>query len=380
MSKLKSFEVKSYRGIDSCSFNGLSNLNLFIGNNNAGKTSILEALQLMSDNPPKSNFLTVSKLRERSIFPNRYGTSSMELLNWLFPTKKHKDSTSIRLSFEKDEENFDFEWEPNFRTIFESQLNLKPLISNINQEELNYENNLDFEEEAEVKMLGIKLKVKRNNDTFYNENFEFIESEIRPSLTYQPSLKSYHCRFISSVDHRMIPFSARYFNNLIKSGNRDLLIEILREFDEKIHNIELLMDDGVGRRPLAVPYIAHEDLGLVPMSMFGDGLRKAVTLAAAVISSKSEILLIDEIETGIHTDMMSSFFEWFNKLCEKYNVQVFATTHSLEALDGLLKINQDKLKRLVVFRLEKKNEITKVKRFSGEQLHKIRFILGQEVR
>lgn len=380
MAQIKSFEVKRFRGIRSAEFNDLSNLNLFVGDNNTGKTSILEALQLMSSNPLKNNLLTVSRLRERSVMPYRYGTSSMELLNWLFPMNKQRGMESIVLSLKNNEGAFKYEWKPEFREVFKSQINSASLNSRITQEEVDYENNLDLEEETEVKVLSIIMEVEKNDIKSFVSNFDFIESAIKPDLSSDSSLHSFHSRFISSVDHRVIPFSSRAFNDLIKSGNRDLLIGIMQEFDKKIYNIELLMDDGIGRRPLPIPYIAHEDLGLVPMSMFGDGLRKAITLALAVISSKSEILLIDEIETGIHTDMMKPFFQWFNELCKKYNVQVFATTHSLEALDGLLKINQDDLKRLAVYRLEKSNEITKIKRFSGEQLHKIRFILGQEVR
>ncbi|AQQ52246.1 AAA family ATPase [Planococcus lenghuensis] len=380
MTQIKSFRVKKYRGIDTSSFEGLSNINLFVGDNNTGKTSILEALQLMSNTPPKQNFLTVSRLRERSIMPYRYGTSSMELLEWLFPKNKQKELESISLSFEKGEEKLDFTWEPSFEEVYESQLKSNFHDSRIKQEELEYENMLDLDEETEIKVLNVTMRAKRNDVELSTIDFSFIESAIRPALNSDSPIHSYHSRFISSVDHRLIPFSAKAFNDLIKSGHRDLLIEILQRFDKKIHNIELLMDDGVGRRSVAVPYIAHEDLGLVPMSMFGDGLRKAVTLTLAVISSKSEVLLIDEIETGIHTDMMSSFFQWFNTLCKKYDVQVFATTHSLEALDGLLKINQGDFDRIVVYRLEKRNGTTKVKRFSGEQLHKVRFILGQEVR
>ena len=61
------------------------------------------------------------------------------------------------------------------------------------------------------------------------------------------------------------------------------------------------------------------------------------------------------------------------------NVQIFATTHSLEAVDALLAVNESALD-LVLYRLEPKETQTKVVRHDWNRLKRLREELGQEVR
>jgi AAA15 family ATPase/GTPase len=81
------------------------------------------------------------------------------------------------------------------------------------------------------------------------------------------------------------------------------------------------------------------------------------------------------------------------KACKQYDVQLFATTHSLEAIDSILSAFleskevqenteewEEILKNLVTYRLVQKDTATLVKRFSGEELADIRYDFGQDVR
>ena len=61
------------------------------------------------------------------------------------------------------------------------------------------------------------------------------------------------------------------------------------------------------------------------------------------------------------------------------NVQIFATTHSLESIDSLLFVNHESLD-LVLYRLEPKENQTKVVRHDWSRLKRLRENLGMEVR
>lgn len=63
------------------------------------------------------------------------------------------------------------------------------------------------------------------------------------------------------------------------------------------------------------------------------------------------------------------------------DIQLFATTHSLEAVDALLQVTEvESEQNLVLYRLEPKESKTKVIRHDWNRLRRLREDLGQEVR
>ena len=66
--------------------------------------------------------------------------------------------------------------------------------------------------------------------------------------------------------------------------------------------------------------------------------------------------------------------------CEEHDVQLFATTHSLEALDAMLKSEAVRRDGIVAFRLPQAGAEEKPARFSGEMLHRLRYERGLDVR
>ena len=145
--------------------------------------------------------------------------------------------------------------------------------------------------------------------------------------------------------------------------------------DGEIIDLEIL---SVGELRPSI-HINHKLLGFSPLSAFGDGVRRLLFIALTLAKVRGGVLLIDEIETAIHTEALRSSFAWIVQWCKLMDVQLFATTHSLEAIDAMLDAS-DSETDLVLYRLEKKESQTKAIRLDRETLHIVRDELGQEVR
>ena len=91
-------------------------------------------------------------------------------------------------------------------------------------------------------------------------------------------------------------------------------------------------------------------------------------------------LLIDEIESSLHVKALGSLFSWLVKSCQKLNVQLFATTHSLEAVDAMIAAESKSLDRIVGYHLEAPNGVPQVQRLDGDMLHRLRYERGLDVR
>ena len=146
---------------------------------------------------------------------------------------------------------------------------------------------------------------------------------------------------------------------------------------EGLGQINLLVGDNNSGKTTVL--VKHKRLGRAPLSTFGDGLRRVFALAAAVTGVKGGWLLVDELELALHTSLLEITFTWLVKACVQNDVQLFATTHSLESVDAVLSACDDDVD-LVTYRMRRSEDRTDVARFNKKALLRLREISGMEVR
>jgi AAA15 family ATPase/GTPase len=76
----------------------------------------------------------------------------------------------------------------------------------------------------------------------------------------------------------------------------------------------------------------------VPIGSMGDGIWRILGLALSTISARGGVLLIDEIDTGLHFTVMSDMWKLIWKMANRLNLQVFATTHNSDCWTSLATI------------------------------------------
>jgi len=119
-------------------------------------------------------------------------------------------------------------------------------------------------------------------------------------------------------------------NDLVELAKRrlkDTVTEQLRHFDSRITTLEILNN---------VAYVGLEGIDqLLAVNMQGDGLRRYLNIVAASANPMNNILLIDEIDNGLHYSAYKKLWEAIFSLATTTNKQVFVTTHSKETLNHL---------------------------------------------
>jgi hypothetical protein len=73
----------------------------------------------------------------------------------------------------------------------------------------------------------------------------------------------------------------------------------------------------------------------MPLGTLGDGVGHMLTLSVAVSRSRHGFVMIDEIGTGLHHSVMPDMWRVLIETAERLDVQVFATTHSLDCVRSL---------------------------------------------
>ncbi len=139
-------------------------------------------------------------------------------------------------------------------------------------------------------------------------------------------------------------------------------------FGDRVGPVAAIGEDyrGSGRRVI-VKVADHTDP--VPLRSLGDGATRTFGVALALANCRDGILLIDEAENGIHYSLQSRFWKMVLRAAERHNVQVVATTHSKDCIDGFAVAAADcpDISGNLV-RLERRNGKTRAVDYSKEEL------------
>ncbi|MCU0498314.1 MAG: ATP-binding protein [Anaerolineae bacterium] len=118
------------------------------------------------------------------------------------------------------------------------------------------------------------------------------------------------------------------FSLLEMQDKTDTLIQALQIIEPKLRGIKIL---NIGEPALYV------DLGLkklMPFSGMGDAIDRLSTIILAISDTPDGVVLIDEIENGLHHSILNQVWQAIYRAAQLFNVQVFATTHSYECINA----------------------------------------------
>ena len=307
MDGFKNIEIKNFRGIDHLKIDDFSRVNILLGQNSSGKSSVLECLLLMMGMSNPDLPQTVNSIRSRNY-------SSFADLGYMF-------------------HNYD--------------LKVKPEISSVlfddTKRHLSLELTYVFDEKSQSDLQNGQIPTSETK-TFLNTLKMLFDIEFgQQKNTYECSLTANQQGLISNKklaegyleknSVALLPAdlaAGNPANDLVELAKRklkDTVTEQLRHFDSRITTLEILNN---------VAYVGLEGINqLLAVNMQGDGLRRYLNIVAASANPMNNILLIDEIENGLHYSAYKKLWEAIFALATTTNKQVFVTTHSKETLSHL---------------------------------------------
>lgn len=393
MKHIDEFTIHRFRGMREARFEKLGQINLLVGGNNSGKTSVLEALSVFCDPFNPGRWSNVASARESRELSPRFSLSLSDRLLWLFPQEGLFPDESLfpqHSLFPQENENelllsaSGAYYLKNVSAHYErfSEVIKERIPRYVVGEDLGRRDDLSYEErEREVE--GVKIEVgvsfRKNANKLPEEllttTFKFQDYGVLPRGNTR-EISSLPVRSIHGCSHRSSGVSSILWTDVIYADAKLQTIKHLQLFDPDIQDVDII---SPSERASSIS-IKHRKLGRAPLSAFGDGLRRVFTLASAIPGAKDGLLLIDELEIAVHTRMLEKTFNWLVEFCRQYNVQLFATTHSLEAIDAIIDACKDKEIDLVAYRLQQSDTQTTTKRFDKSDLEQLREELGVDPR
>lgn len=376
-------QISGYRALQLVNLSQLGQVNIFVGDNNAGKTSILEAISILCNPLDPFQWLEVS---QRRLYLGRSQLITLrpniEALKWIFSQKIGASNDEIyqaEILIEANGTTPIHELKAKLGEIYGSG------VEKNNQKSFDKDISSPEEEvsspEIDSVRAGLELEIAVNLASpqlnlfppeAEREIFQFWENErFVQRRRNKPIVKNATIFPSYSSSEPILERLSRIIRQ--EEDGKNEVLELIRSFDNNILDIQILsMPTGI-----ATLYIKHKELGLAPLYVFGDGFKRALVIALTLLTTANGVLLVDEIETSIHVSALGSVFSWLIETCRRREIQLFVTTHSLEAIDAMLQpeIATD---NVVAFRLNHNGQAPQ--RFSGNLLHRLRSERGLDVR
>jgi len=261
----QTLRIVNFRGFTNLKLDDLSRVNLVVGKNNTGKTSLLEAVTLLSQ-PTMLNSLA-------GLYRANSGPVGSRFYRWIRRDGCGNEDALIEAG-------------PNEAVYIRSPTSNNP-------------------------------KSIVTGGSIGNEYF---------LLLYTQGLRPLRVRAVS-VQHQTPESMVSAFSEAVRPKMGERQIEhILHSIDDRIQNIRLDTDKN--------PFIVI-DAGLserLPLAQAGQGIYRIVGIFSDLLGQRPEIVLIDEIENGIHYTVLPELWKELGDIATRFNIQIFATTHSRECV------------------------------------------------
>ncbi len=381
MTLINKLQIERFRGVRDLSIDRLSRINLIVGDNNCGKTSLLEAIQFLRNPGDLANIYRIARLRETMFVYN--ANSVYDNFICMFP--KDEDTLKIQFSGEYDGVPFShtLSGKQSKKLLDVRELpNSFPFLmfgKRLNDSSLSDDAREEFDEsngETETDVFdGLSVYTKADQPSTKRIRLNRFSRMTGTTLRANEQMK---INYVAPFEH----LRGSNINRIVKNDQyKEQCLRVLQLYDPNIEDMAIFRSD-VFNRP--VDYLKHKRLGYMPLSTYGDGIKKALVLVNAIVGSENGVLLIDEIETALHQQYYDKIFRFIVESCKEFNVQAFITTHSLEAIDGILNSQdyekQDGNDDVTVVTLERDDGKTYSRVLPGRRVFKARDAFDFEVR
>ena len=143
----------------------------------------------------------------------------------------------------------------------------------------------------------------------------------------------------------------KLYGEMVVQRKKKSVLELLRQIDRRLESLDAVAPDDEFRI-----YAELNDGTVLTLSQLGHGFTRLFELYAGLAVSDSKLALIDEIENGIHYSALPTVFQGLRNISEAQDVQSIITTHSLEAIEAACEIFKDKPEDFQLIRLERTND------------------------
>ena len=329
---LDSLKIQNFRMLEDFEVAKLGQVNLIVGKNNSGKSTVLEALRVYAAHAHIETLKDLLKARD-----DAYDFIAEEYLDIENSINPFTALTSNRVK--------SHHWSFSISNISRN----KEIIFLYSTPSKNPPESMAIRSKA--------YHTLKNFQLYYNEPIRFFCS-IKNGIHYKVFWKNepHLDTWLSSSDGDFLPLSLGFIDIQLTSINElatlwdkvslaeqeDLVYDILKAINPEFKNL-IFVENPHNPRGGRVPYMsAVGQERRIPLKSQGYGTQRLLQIALAIYQAKDGFLLIDEFENGLHYSVQEQVWGLIFDMAQRLNIQVFATTHSWDCIEAFSKVANQK--------------------------------------
>ena len=338
---LDSLLIKNFRSLEHLEVPKLGRVNLMVGKNNSGKSTVLEALRIYAGNAQRPLLDAIARSHdERYQVPEGEaldGDSAAPFQDFFtgrrFPASSHtaitvgeidKPSSSLTLRYAILEE---------VEEIVEDETGAtKRLRRYIHDPEQQVPIDGDVQpillvQKGERSLPPLKLM------SSYSSARSRVFFESTPSVP---------CSVIPTEFISMDEL-ADAWDAIALTDEEEVVKRALRIVAPDFESLVFVRADGLGGpsryRAMRTALVKLSGVSRpVPLNSMGDGMLRVLQLSLKIFAAKGGFLLIDEFENGLHYSVQEKVWALLFEMAERHDIQIFATTHSWDCIESFTKV------------------------------------------
>ncbi len=312
---LPDFLIEGYRGLRRLELKKLGNVNLFVGQNGVGKTSVLEAVRIYSSQAAISDLVNLLRDREEASDPD----------NWRnFESLFFNRSGSAAIQIGPRESLLRISIQQTVQAVNDGILYYKFVDSDTGELAARFPT-------LTVEQAGHRIRYAPQESGrpggLHSQYIDLPGKQSNPPYTHVAAKGLEDAEF------------AKLWDRIVLTDYEEKLNRSLAQIITNIQRVSLVQNGGGGgRRAMAKLRDADRP---VPLRTLGDGIYRYIGIALALANSKNGFLLIDEFENGLHYKTQEALWTFVIQMARELNVQVFATTHDRDCIGAFGRAAED---------------------------------------
>lgn len=351
--------IQNFRGYNQAALPDLARINIITGRNGAGKTSLLEAVFLISGGANASLVSSLNAFRGENLYIANVDRPFRSIFKGLNPS-----TTS----------SFEGLYESNIRGVKKQNrrtLQIKPTYSPVQgvatTEQTSTITGVEF-------VFNGPSGKKVNKYGWQRQN---LPPNTNPNLMALLANQGTQQALLigdpqNNPDAIMAAFISPYVRD-VRLQDHTVLTQAIteRRIDEVINVLKIIQPSLINILPLSESGIQmiYADVGgenLLPINLLGSGFSNFLHIMLPILSYKNSVILIDEFEDGLHYLILNKLLQTVFEVARKNNNQIFISTHSKELLLDIVSVATENNAKdeISFYRLSKKNGDNNITRYS----------------
>ncbi len=355
---LPSLYIQGFRCFRELTIERLGRVNLIVGKNNVGKTTLLDALRVhAAQDDALYELEEILDQRGEIVRTRKSASSSQRVVDWLraFHDASVKDGNAVL----------------GIRTCD----SVETIQLTLRAPSMNAFGNIGGwvtrrEDRAQIGDFGVDPpQAVPRLERLGLEGAQIGDFGLDQPLPPRPrSPRELPCQYIPATGLAVNQVS-RLWDGIVLTEHEDTCLQALRIIEPDVQRVALVDVPGADGAVERSPHVSRASRRQPePLHSLGEGMSRVFDIMLGMVNAQKGRLLIDEIENGLHYSIHEELWRYLFQVADMLDVQVFATTHSWGCIEAFQAAEREHPGEGILIRLERRNDETRAFLFGEEKL------------